>query len=426
MSKASVVLFCGGRGCRSIITRLVDRDDVALTILVNGYDDGRSTGAVRRMVPGMLGPSDFRKNVAWLLAHGSRQDRLMSEILEYRIQGRTSIEDIVGLLSHKPPVGAVPLYHNIHALPKKILSHITEYVLLLRNHLNAGRDGVNFENFAFGNILFAGAYIRAGRRFNGMLEEIEAVFRPKARIVNVTDGSNGYLAALKMTGEIMDNEARIVDAQSTARIASVFLTRHPITDRTRREIETLSSLEEKREFIESIKTVPAISPAADGVLRRADTIVYGVGTQHSSLFPSYMTRGVRDAVQNSAARHKVLLTNIACDHDIQGWCAFDIVDAALAYLDDPKNSRTLVTHILVNDPATVSGGGLPVVSFGALPGRYKGALVVQSDFAESEGHHAERTVAEIVALTRTGRRDTVSAKSSHTGHGGRSSGLYAR
>ena len=59
-----IVLFCGGRGSATIIRALLRQSDVELTLLVNAYDDGLSTGALRNFIPGMLGPSDFRKNLS--------------------------------------------------------------------------------------------------------------------------------------------------------------------------------------------------------------------------------------------------------------------------------------------------------------------------------------------------------------------------
>lgn len=64
MSPTRVVLFCGGRGSATIIRALLRQTDVELTLLVNAYDDGLSTGALRDFIPGMLGPSDFRKNLS--------------------------------------------------------------------------------------------------------------------------------------------------------------------------------------------------------------------------------------------------------------------------------------------------------------------------------------------------------------------------
>ena len=58
------VLFSGGRGSRALARELLLHPDVDLTLAVNGYDDGKSTGEVRRFLGDSLGPSDFRKNAA--------------------------------------------------------------------------------------------------------------------------------------------------------------------------------------------------------------------------------------------------------------------------------------------------------------------------------------------------------------------------
>ena len=59
-----VVLFSGGRGSGALTSALVATPGVNLTIAINGYDDGASTGEVRRFLGDALGPSDFRKNAS--------------------------------------------------------------------------------------------------------------------------------------------------------------------------------------------------------------------------------------------------------------------------------------------------------------------------------------------------------------------------
>ncbi|MDQ3347714.1 MAG: hypothetical protein M3545_07090, partial [Acidobacteriota bacterium] len=65
-SRLNVVLFSGGRGSGALTEQLVTNPRIALTVVVNGYDDGASTGEVRRFLGDALGPSDFRKNAARL------------------------------------------------------------------------------------------------------------------------------------------------------------------------------------------------------------------------------------------------------------------------------------------------------------------------------------------------------------------------
>src|SRR3989454_10697685 len=79
-----VAVFCGGRGATSILRALLRTPGIHLTVLVNAYDDGLPTGRLRGFVPGMLGASDFRKNLARLLAMSSPVQFAIADLLEYR------------------------------------------------------------------------------------------------------------------------------------------------------------------------------------------------------------------------------------------------------------------------------------------------------------------------------------------------------
>src|SRR6185369_12562027 len=82
-----IALFCGGRGSATIIRALLRRGDVELTLLVNAYDDGLSTGSLRSFIPGMLGPSDFRKNLSYLFGNYSQSQYALKSLMEYRLPG---------------------------------------------------------------------------------------------------------------------------------------------------------------------------------------------------------------------------------------------------------------------------------------------------------------------------------------------------
>ena len=73
-----IALFSGGRGAASIARSLLRTPGVDLSLLINGYDNGLSTGALRRYLPGMLGRSDFRKNLLLHLDPGDPRHALAS------------------------------------------------------------------------------------------------------------------------------------------------------------------------------------------------------------------------------------------------------------------------------------------------------------------------------------------------------------
>ena len=64
MKTKNVVIFSGGSGTRSIFKGLSKVDQIKIDLVINGYDDGKSTGKIREIVGSMLGPSDFRKNLS--------------------------------------------------------------------------------------------------------------------------------------------------------------------------------------------------------------------------------------------------------------------------------------------------------------------------------------------------------------------------
>ena len=71
-SSVRVVLFSGGRGSGALTRQLVKLPNVSLTVAINGYDDGASTGEIRRFLGDALGPSDFRKNASRIATERSR------------------------------------------------------------------------------------------------------------------------------------------------------------------------------------------------------------------------------------------------------------------------------------------------------------------------------------------------------------------
>ena len=82
MKKTKVSIFCGGRGSATLIKYLATQKNIELTLLINAYDDGKSTGILRKNIPGLLGPSDFRKNFSYLIDFLSDEQRILKSIFE--------------------------------------------------------------------------------------------------------------------------------------------------------------------------------------------------------------------------------------------------------------------------------------------------------------------------------------------------------
>jgi hypothetical protein len=118
----------------------------------------------------------------------------------------------------------------------------------------------------------------------------------------------------------------------------------------------------KQAWLSARDAVPKLSGAAAEALAGADIILYGPGTQHSSLFPSY--RIARTALEESPAPVKALVINLESDNDIQNLSAGDIVDRALNY-------GARVSHILLDENCLLPAGSL-------TGGSYCGAMVARA------------------------------------------------
>src|SRR4051795_8213808 len=94
---ARVVLFSGGRGSGVLSKQLLRDPRIQLTVAINGYDDGASTGEVRRFLGDALGPSDFRKNASRLaLARASCAPALV-RLLDRRLADGARAETVAAL-----------------------------------------------------------------------------------------------------------------------------------------------------------------------------------------------------------------------------------------------------------------------------------------------------------------------------------------
>src|SRR4051812_45814390 len=84
-SQINIVLFSGGSGTQSITEAFLRHPQISLKILINPYDDGHSTGRLRRFIPGMLGPSDVRKNINRLMPATERSQKSLQALSDYRL-----------------------------------------------------------------------------------------------------------------------------------------------------------------------------------------------------------------------------------------------------------------------------------------------------------------------------------------------------
>jgi 2-phospho-L-lactate transferase/gluconeogenesis factor (CofD/UPF0052 family) len=343
-----VALLCGGRGSTTIIKELLRWPDIHLTLIVNAYDDGLSTGALRGFIAEMLGPSDFRKNLSYLLDLHSGGQYALKSLLEYRLPKAVTHFEVANFIEYiktEKITGLItPLRNLFEQLNTQLASRIRQFLFSFFSYAEHIEQSFDYGDCSIGNLIFAGAYLEQNKNFNAAAKQLSQLVNSRAVLVNVSRGENRILIGLKADGELLANEAQIVGPQSDIPIRKIFLFEKPIDMAAWQAVAHLP-VADKEAWLAEREALPAISLEAEQALTEADIIIYGPGTQHSSLLPSYKI--AHEQLRSSSAAVKALIMNLETDHDIQGQTASDIVDAALTYFNDAENSSHAISHVLL-------------------------------------------------------------------------------
>ncbi len=401
--RVNVVLFTGGRGSTVLARELVTHDRIDLTLVINGYDDGKSTGEVRRFLGDALGPSDFRKNAARLASLKGTASTALIDLLDTRLPVGCDEESALTVLraAADPTAQSAPgdadiarLLDDLHDDERRRLATEAGAFLELWSR---SEKRFTFADCALGNLAFAGAYYRCGREFNRTVEVYsELLGLPSDMIQNVTDGANAILVALTSGGRLLRSEAEIVDEAKPRRVEDLFLIDSPVTD------EDGASLEgaEPETICAFLATRAAPIRANPVVLERlasADLVIYSAGTQNSSLLPSYLTPGVGEAIAGNLGALKLLITNIHEDAEIPDLSAVQLIDRAVFHLQRRGELATpapwLITHYMLNDPASREASR-PYVPLGSVEALEDPRLVRIGHYEDgvSGRHNAEKVL----------------------------------
>jgi 2-phospho-L-lactate transferase/gluconeogenesis factor (CofD/UPF0052 family) len=397
-ARFNVVLFSGGSGTHTITEALWSQPQIRLRILINAYDDGHSTGRLRKFVASMLGPSDVRKNISRLMPVAERCQQSLRSLSDSRLPVGIAQADalklldamVEGKLSALPPKMAAAFRQLTIEQSGRLRSLLSAFVTYFREQEPAG-ETFDFTDCALGNLLFAGCYLQQGCDFNRTIQVFSRYYEvPSDALLNITQGENLYLVAVKEDGSVLRGEAEIAAAQTQAKISELYL------------VDALvyrSSIDGAEEpaggwlpLLRESARAAKISPAAAEAIAEADVIVYGPGTQHSSLLPSYMTEGVGEAIAANRNAEKVFIGNILRDVDIQ---EDDFNDLARKFMHAMTRNgalaiewRECVTHFFVQRPELEDASHTKYIPFDPSNFMYPLDTVRVRDWEVQDGRHS--------------------------------------
>jgi 2-phospho-L-lactate transferase/gluconeogenesis factor (CofD/UPF0052 family) len=345
----------------------------------------------------MLGPSDVRKNINRLMPQSDQRHRALRFLSDHRLpvgmEYPRGMDFVQRVANQDWGAQSSELAARFDQLSVKQARTFTGFFERFRDYASE-QDKLgsrfDFTDCALGNILFAGCYLEEQRDFNRTVDTFAKFYEIESRLLNITAGENLFLIARKQDGGILWSEAEIVSAQNPSKIDDIFL----IEEQVYRSATPSSEL---GDLIARGVRVPSINPEARQALESADVIVYGPGTQHSSLFPSYITRGVSEAIICNQTADKILISNIRRDFDMQEEDAGDLARKFLSALsrkgEVALDWKDVVTHSFFQhqDREHQTGqhhGVASYIPFDKATFSFPLESVMLRDWEDQEGRHA--------------------------------------
>ncbi len=392
--KLKVALFCGGNGAKNIISALLQHPLFEVTAIVNAYDDGLSTGYLRKLIPEYLGPSDVRKNMSYMIDTTKTNKRILKDLLEYRfpkgVSNEKALQDLYNIIQQrKLSLGDLDVF--IKKVVPEDAVYLRIYLKSLLDYLASKRIKFDFDDCSFGNLLLTGCYLKNNQDFNTAISELHAFLGLRGKVVNVTRGENLFLAAITKEGEILPSEASIIERRANAELDEIFLLPQYLKEK---EITKLKkySYKKKIAYLRAKEVHPLLGDDARQTLEEADILLYAPGTQNSSLFPTYVTKGLAELLVRAKCK-KIFISNIGEDNEIPSATVEDIIEKAVTCLN--RKGEISYSNEQLFDYYFVNAGNAIDPKYIKFANRLQLPNVVYENFEEGfEGKHSGAKVVE--------------------------------
>lgn len=314
-----IVILAGGTGSIALQTglhRLIKgrAEETEIKVIVNAYDNGLSTGAVRRVLGGnILGPSDVRKNqtTRFNLLNKDGYIHHLATFLDHRFTVATAsardycqkqlwklTKDMLFESAEKSETEAY----------KRDEATIMSGIEILSGAIKAYFDipianKIDYSDFALANIVYAGLAAQNGNSLRAAARIMAGVLDVEDNVI-LNDDTSLFLGAITKSGVRIIDEGDIVSWNNPG---------DPIVD----VFFTDAGGEEKS---------PVLCDEAKRAMLEADVIILSSGTQWSSLIPTYASAGFVETINQFKGKILMVMNRVP-DKDAPNQGADDLINA---------------------------------------------------------------------------------------------------
>ncbi len=304
-----IVIFAGGTGSVALQTGLYEvfrKDVLDYTLITNLADNGLSTGTCRKVMDGkIMGPSDLRKNQMLRAKLIGKVDQGLYAFLDERFTAKAC--DAKKYLTDG--------ISNLSICD----SHKTTLNLAVDEFFSASKAlDVDYDDFSVANIIYSGLARAHSYSLSAAGKQMAPLLGIPVDGVLASDDTPMYLYADTESGHRIYDEGDLVCwANANDKVVGC-----GYLDANGKEV------------------TPTLSDESVKAINDAEVIIFSSGTQWSSLIPTYISNGFKEAIANSKAK-KYLVLNNSIDKDIYGVSGDELLHTLNKYLP-MKDITTLV------------------------------------------------------------------------------------
>jgi 2-phospho-L-lactate transferase/gluconeogenesis factor (CofD/UPF0052 family) len=209
---------------------------------------------------------------------------------------------------------------SLYQRKKEILTALLDYFFFvpyagLNRKVRPTIPTTAFTDFSISNLFYSSAAAINGDSL-GMAGQLMSEILGIPNRVHLISDVNLYLYAETKSGAVISDEGVIVAWN------------HPEDP-----IVSISLLDEKgKRYVPSVDENNPVDESCKKLIEEADIIIYSSGTQWSSLIPTYVHNGLKEAVHASHGKKYLVMNNVP-DKDMSGIDATSLLDTVSKYID---------------------------------------------------------------------------------------------
>jgi len=301
----NILFFSGGTALREIASEFSTEKHLKMINIITAFDSGGSTAIIRKHFD-VIGIGDIRNRIISLII--KKQDKSVVNFLRYRFSSgkeqKELKEEFNALLDKN---------HNLFlSLPSQYQNFFWENL----NTFNKFKpENFNLKNGSLGNFIILGNYLRT--------QNIYLTIDYFRKILNIKD------EILPVCDIPVDLKARLSNNKEISK-------QHMITN----------FQDEKSKIVKISPTKKVTAPkAVIKAIKKADLIVYPIGSFYTSVLSNFLVEGISQAIKNNTCK-KLYIPNTYYDSELSNRSLSFQINEIKKYLKDETNS--VLTHVILD------------------------------------------------------------------------------